>query len=85
MPCQILLGKPLGVTISVAFSLDGKTLASGSADQTVKLWQVPSGKLQQTLSGHSGFVISVVYPPDGQTMASSGSEGTVNFWDPASG
>jgi hypothetical protein len=59
-----------GVTLSVAFSPDGKILASGSEDNTIKLWEVNSGRELRTLRGHSGPVNSVVFSPDGQSLAS---------------
>jgi len=50
----------------VTFSPDGKRLASGSFDRTVKLWDVATGKEQATLKGHTSGVYSVVYSPDGK-------------------
>jgi hypothetical protein len=70
---------------SVAFALDGKTLASASWDQTVKLWDVASGQAKQTLSGHTGYVYSVAFASDGKTLASASSDQTVKLWDVASG
>src|ERR1700676_1143729 len=58
------------IVSSVAFSPDGKTLASGSRDNTIKLWDVQQGKERATLSGHTNKVSSVAYSPDGKTMAS---------------
>ena len=58
------------VVNSVAYSPDGKTLASGSWDKTVKLWDVQTGKEQTTLKGHTDVVRSVTYSPDGKTLAS---------------
>ena len=57
----------------MAFDPTGQTLASGSSDNTVKLWEPASGKLLRTLEGHTATVYSVAFDPTGQTLA-SGSE-----------
>ena len=56
----------LGAVRSVAFAPDGKQLASGSGDKTIKLWDVATGSLQRTLEGHSDSVWSVAFSPDGR-------------------
>jgi WD40 repeat protein len=66
---------------SVAFSPDGKTLASGSWDKTVKLWNVESGQLIQSLDGHTDSVGSVAFSLDGKTLASGGWDNTVKLWN----
>ena len=66
---------------SVAFSPDGRLLASASHDKTVKLWDVRTGELQRTLTGHEFIVGAVVFSPDGQRLVSGGWDDTVRFWD----
>ncbi|MEP0772025.1 serine/threonine-protein kinase [Trichocoleus sp. ST-U1] len=72
---------------SIAISPNGQTLASGSNDKTIKLWQVDSGKLIHTLTGHSSWVrsIAIAISPDGQTLASSSQDYSIKLWQVDSG
>ena len=65
----------------VAFSPDGKTLAMASREGNVQLWDVATGKLLETLKGHSSAVRAVVFSPDGRTLASGSSDQTVRLWN----
>ena len=85
--CQeiaVLTGHTDGVR-SIAFSPDGKTLASGSWDDTVRLWNVETREHQRTLKGHTDWVESVAFSPDGKLLASGSLDKTVHLWDAVTG
>ncbi|NCR51862.1 MAG: protein kinase [Microcystis aeruginosa L211-07] len=70
---------------SVGYSPDGRYLASGGSDNTIKIWEVATGKQLRTLTGHSDFFRSVVYSPDGRYLASGSFDKTIKIWEVATG
>ncbi|CAI7597639.1 unnamed protein product [Penicillium pancosmium] len=70
---------------SVAFSPDGQLLASGSHDETIRLWDTATGAVQQTLEGHSDWIRSVAFSPDGRLLASGSYDRTIRLWDTTTG
>ena len=69
----------------MAFSPDSRLLASGSHDETVRLWDAATGAPVQTLEGHSDLVMAVAFSLDSRLLASGSHDKTVRLWDPATG
>jgi WD40 repeat protein len=76
---QTLVGHGGGVWC-LALSADGSLLASGSQDQTIKLWEVDRHRCRQTLVGHESWVRSVAIAPDRQTILSGSADGMIKVW-----
>jgi WD40 repeat protein/tRNA A-37 threonylcarbamoyl transferase component Bud32 len=81
----LTLGDHTNTVRSVAYSPDGKWLASGSADRTIKIWDATTGQVIRTLIGHEDEVRSVAYSPDGKWLASASADGMGVVWDAATG
>jgi WD40 repeat protein len=69
----------------VAISPDGTKLASASADFTVKLWNIETGNLLQTFTGHLGEVRTVAFSLDGKLLASGSDDLEIKLWNLADG
>ena len=82
-----LQGHEAGICVEacLAFSPDGQRLASGSWDHTIKMWNVDSGLLLQTLQGHKDLVLSIAFSPNGLLLASSSADSTIKLWDATTG
>ena len=82
-------GAPSPATTSavtgVAFSPDGRLLATASCDKTARLWDPATGEHRRTLTGHTGGVCGVAFSPDGRLLATASGDGTARLWDPATG
>jgi WD40 repeat protein len=64
---------------AIAFSPDGKQLASGSEDETVRLWDTATGAVLQTLAGHSSHVNTIAFSPDGKQLAPGSDDKTIRL------
>ena len=76
--------------ITLAFSDDGKTVASGDAGKVIKLWDVHTGRERATLKGHKNTINALTFAPDGPPpyggcLASGSADGTIRFWNPKTG
>ena len=70
---------------TVAWSTDGKLLATGGWDNYVKLWDPESGQWKGRLAGHKNLVLSVAFSPEGRVLATGSTDKTVRLWDTATG
>lgn len=84
-PDRVFENGHLAAVTALAFSPDGRWIASGSQDKTIRIWDVTTGHEQRVLKGHSNPVTALAFSPDGQWLASSSEDGTVRVWDPATG
>jgi len=70
-----------GKVAAIEFSPDGRWLATGSHDETVKIWEAKTGKMLVSLQGHTGAVTAVAFSPDGTRLATGTDQGELRVWD----
>ncbi|CAI4211665.1 unnamed protein product [Parascedosporium putredinis] len=84
-PCLQTMVGHAGEVPSVAFSIDGTRIISGSDDTTIRVWDARSGQQMQKLEGHGGSVTSVAFSPDGTRIISGSNDKSIRIWDAKSG
>jgi WD40 repeat protein len=74
-----------GATVCLAFHPTGRSLAAGTFEGSITLWDVPTQQCTASLEGHDEIVTALAYSPDGRWLASGSNDRTIRLWDPATG
>jgi WD40 repeat protein len=81
MPDRLLQAGHTGLVQVLAYSADGRWLASGGSDRTIIIWEALSGDEAHRLTGHAAAITDLAFSPDGQRLISAGSNGGIKVWD----
>ena len=84
-PSQPLPKNPKPGVIGLSLSRDGKTLVTAGTDGIIRVWDVPSGQMQRTLTGHTNSIYNADFSPNEKLIASSSRDTTARIWDFATG
>ncbi|MGK7925182.1 MAG: WD40 repeat domain-containing protein, partial [Spirulina sp.] len=71
--------------LTIAFSPNGETFASGGSDGMARLWDLKTGKVLQIFTGHDEFVSAISFSKDGKTLLSGDGDGNIKFWQVGTG
>jgi len=84
-PSQPLPNNPKPGVIGLSLSRDGKTLVAAGTDGIIRVWDVASGQMQRTLTGHTNSIYKAEFSPNEKLIASSSRDTTARIWDFATG